>query len=43
MDSIARSELFKKAEELNLYDYNDYVLQFIRENPTVEIINDLKE
>jgi hypothetical protein len=43
MKSIKRSVLLKRGERLNLADANDYILQYVRENPEVNIINDLKE
>jgi hypothetical protein len=41
MKYIKRSVLLKRGERLDLADPNDYILQYVRENPKVEIVNDL--
>lgn len=39
---IKRSELLLISEYLDFFDPNDYISQLVRENPDLEIINDLK-
>lgn len=41
MNSIKRSELYNMAESSGLIDPNDYILQVIRANPDLEIIDDI--
>lgn len=41
MKLITRSKLIKEAERLGL-EAHEYALQLVREEPEIEIINDLK-
>lgn len=41
MKSVKRSELYKMAELSGLVDPNDYIIQVIRDNPDLEIIDDI--